>query len=66
MTTDANHTPQPAQEPAPGQFMPPGHGAGDILQAHAWKIVEQRPGLLTVDVHLPESLKNPQGQLFGG
>jgi len=53
-------------EPAPGQLIAPGHAAGDFLGAPTWRVIEQRPGLLTVDVHLPESLKNPQGQLFGG
>jgi|GEM_PF-582794 acyl-coenzyme A thioesterase PaaI-like protein len=52
--------------PVPGQLMAAGHAAGDFLGAPSWRIVERRPGLLTVDVHLPDSLKNPQGQLFGG
>jgi hypothetical protein len=45
--------------------MAPGHGAGDLLEAYKWRILDERPGLLQVQVHLPESLKNPQGQLFG-
>jgi acyl-coenzyme A thioesterase PaaI-like protein len=52
--------------PAPGQLIAPGHAAGDFLGAPTWRVVERRPGLLTVDAHLPDSLKNPQGQLFGG
>ncbi len=53
-------------EPESGQLIAPGHAAGDFLEAHRWRVIEQRPGLLHVDVHLPEALKNPQGQLFGG
>ena len=44
----------------------PGHGAGDILGAHLWRVIEESLGLLVVEVHLPDALKNPQGQLFGG
>ena len=68
MTNDADSVPPTPllAEPAPGQLIALGHAAGDFLGASTWRIVEQRPGLLTVDVHLPESLKNPQGQLFGG
>jgi len=50
----------------PGQLIAKGHGAGDILEADRWQILDQKPGLLLVRVHLPEALKNPQGQLFGG
>ena len=53
-------------EPAPGQLIAPGHSAGDFLEAPEWRIVERRDGVLTLDVHLPDRLKNPQGQLFGG
>lgn len=53
-------------EPLPGQLIAPGHAAGDFLGAPTWRIVDRRPGLLRVDVHLPDALKNPQGQLFGG
>ncbi len=46
--------------------MGPGHGAGDILEAHEWVVVAERDGFLRLDVHLPEGLRNPKGQLFGG
>lgn len=49
-----------------GQLIEPGHAAGDLLEAWRWTITEQSRGLLLLDVHLPERLKNPQGQLFGG
>ncbi len=47
-------------------FIPTGHGAGDVLEAWNWRVLEEAPGLLVVECHLPERLKNPQGQLFGG
>ncbi len=50
----------------PGRLMGRGHGAGDLLEAHEWRVLEQRPGCLRLDVHLPDRLRNPRGQLFGG
>ena len=55
-----------AEKPDERRLIEPGHGAGDILEADRWRIVEERVGLLILDVHLPDTLKNPQGQLFGG
>lgn len=43
-----------------------GHGAGDILEAWRWRVLERGRGHLVVEAHLPDRLKNPQGQLFGG
>jgi acyl-coenzyme A thioesterase PaaI-like protein len=50
----------------PERIIGRGHMAGDFLEAHDWKVVERRPGYLKVDAHLPDHLKNPRGQLFGG
>lgn len=50
----------------PGQLVGKGHGAGDILEAWRWRVLEREAGRLTVEAQLPERLKNPQGQLFGG
>lgn len=50
----------------PGQLVGKGHGAGDLLQAYDWKVLEERPGFLRIQAHLPDHLKNPRGQLFGG
>jgi acyl-coenzyme A thioesterase PaaI-like protein len=49
-----------------GQLVAKGHGAGDVLEAWRWKILDEAPGLLVVEAHLPDQLRNPQGQLFGG
>lgn len=49
-----------------GQLIAAGHGAGDVLEAHQWRILREEPGLLEVAAHLPDHLKNPAGQLFGG
>lgn len=40
--------------------------AGDFLEAYEWRLIESQPGRLLLDVHLPDHLKNPRGQLFGG
>lgn len=52
--------------PEPGRLVGRGHPAGDFLEAWAWQILDERPGYLSLDVHLPEHVKNPRGQLFGG
>ena len=46
--------------------MAKGHPAGDVLEAWKWRILDQDLGLLVVEAGMPENLKNPQGQLFGG
>ena len=43
-----------------------GHMAGDFVEAYEWAVLEQRPGYLKLDAHLPQHLKNPRGHLFGG
>ncbi len=50
----------------PGRLVAKGHSAGDVLEAWKWTILEEGPGLLVIDAHLPDHLKNPKGQLFGG
>lgn len=50
----------------PDRLVGRGHGAGDLLEAWKWRVLERGPGLLVVEAHLPDQLKNPQGQLFGG
>jgi acyl-coenzyme A thioesterase PaaI-like protein len=47
-------------------FLKPGHNAGDFVESHKWKILQEEPGLVEVDVHLPDHLLNPRNQLFGG
>ncbi|MEZ5492572.1 MAG: PaaI family thioesterase [Gammaproteobacteria bacterium] len=47
-------------------FMKPGHCAGDLVEAYKWNTLREEPGLLELDVHLPEQLLNPRRQLFGG
>jgi acyl-coenzyme A thioesterase PaaI-like protein len=50
----------------PGQLIGKGHPAGDFLEAHDWKVLEESPGCLRLQAHVPEHVKNPRGQLFGG
>lgn len=53
-------------ERRPGQLIGRGHPAGDFLEAHAWQVLEEREGLLRIRAHVPEHVKNPRGQMFGG
>jgi acyl-coenzyme A thioesterase PaaI-like protein len=50
----------------PGQLLGKGHPAGDFLEAYEWKVLEERVGMLRIQAHVPEHVKNPRGQLFGG
>lgn len=50
----------------PGRLIGRGHPAGDFLEAWAWHVLEEREGFLRLRVHLPEHVRNPRGQLFGG
>jgi len=51
---------------APGQLIGKGHPAGDFLEAYLWAVLEERAGKLRLRAHLPDHVKNPRGQLFGG
>jgi acyl-coenzyme A thioesterase PaaI-like protein len=50
----------------PGQLLGKGHPAGDFLEAYEWNVLEERSGVLRLRAHVPEHVKNPRGQLFGG
>jgi len=50
----------------PGQLIGRGHPTGDFLEAPDWQVLEEREGLLRLRAHLPEHVKNPRGQMFGG
>ena len=50
----------------PDQLLGKGHPAGDFLEAHDWKVLEERSGFLRIRSHLPAHVRNPRGQLFGG
>lgn len=50
----------------PGRLIGRGHAAGDFLEAWAWEVVEETDGFLKVSAHLPDHVRNPRGQLFGG
>jgi acyl-coenzyme A thioesterase PaaI-like protein len=43
-----------------------GHAAADFLEAWDWQVLEHAEGVLRVSAHLPERVRNPRGQLFGG
>jgi len=50
----------------PGRLIGKGHPAGDFLAAYDWVVLEERAGYLRVEAGLPEQVRNPRGQLFGG
>jgi acyl-coenzyme A thioesterase PaaI-like protein len=50
----------------PGRLIGKGHTAGDFLEAHEWEVLEESTGVLRLRAHLPDHVKNPRGQLFGG
>jgi acyl-coenzyme A thioesterase PaaI-like protein len=58
--------PRPWLQREPGQLIGRGHPAGDFLEAYRWRLLDEQPGLLRVRAHLPDHVKNPRGQLFGG
>ena len=67
MTEDSSSFPRPWADDIPeGRLVNRGHSAGDVLEAHQWRVLERAPGLLRVECHLPSDLLNPRGQLFGG
>ena len=53
-------------ERKPGQLIGKGHPAGDFLEAYEWQVLEEGRGHLRILAHLPEHVRNPRGQLFGG
>jgi acyl-coenzyme A thioesterase PaaI-like protein len=50
----------------PGRLIARGHPAGDFLDAFDWELLEERLGYLKLRAGLPDRVKNPRGQLFGG
>jgi len=50
----------------PGRLVGRGHPAGDFLEAWAWDLLEEADGYVRVSAHLPDHVRNPRGQLFGG
>lgn len=57
---------RPWAHPEPGRLVGRGHIAGDFLEAWDWSVEERGDGLLRLRCRLPEHVKNPRGQLFGG
>lgn len=50
----------------PNRLVGRGHPIGDFLEAYDWEVVERAPRCLRVRMHLPDRVKNPRGELFGG
>ena len=49
-----------------GRLVGRGHPAGDFLEAWAWDLLDEGDGYVRVSAHLPDHVRNPRGQLFGG
>lgn len=56
----------PWTAPEPGRLVGRGHVAGDFLEAYDWVVLDKREGYLRLDAGLPQHVRNPRGQLFGG
>lgn len=67
-TSDAESVPsrRPWWPTDPSRLVGRGHPAGDFLEAYEWTVTDRRKGFLRIDAHVPEHVKNPRGQLFGG
>ena len=63
---DVTNAIQAWRQREPGRLIGKGHPAGDFLEAYAWDLLEERVGYLKVRAQLPEHVRNPRGQLFGG
>jgi len=50
----------------PARMIGRGHPVGDFLEAYDWKVIGERIGFLRLSCHLPEQVRNPKGDLFGG
>lgn len=50
----------------PERLVGRGHPVGDFLEAWAWRVLERGPDRLRVRAALPDRVKNPRGELFGG
>ncbi len=50
----------------PERMIGRGHPVGDFLEANEWKVIGERVGFLRLACHLPEQVRNPRGDLFGG
>jgi len=64
--TDPATALQAWRHPEPGRLIGKGHPAGDFLAAYEWSVLEERPGYLRIEAGLPDRVRNPRGQLFGG
>lgn len=54
------------QDVEPGRVIGRGHAAGDFLGAYDWSILDEAVGRLRLDAAIPDRVRNPRGQLFGG
>ena len=54
------------RSPPPGRLIGRGHSAGDLLEAFDWELEAESLGELSLKVTLPDHLRNPRGDLFGG
>ena len=68
--TDEKHVPEELMRiftpDDPRRVIGRGHPVGDILEAYKWEVLVRETGRLRVRAHLPEAVRNPRGQLFGG
>jgi len=73
MTVAANNPPPAIEIMArkwrtddPERMIGRGHPVGDFLEAYDWKVLTERVGFIRLACHLPNQVRNPRGELFGG
>ena len=54
------------RNPPRGRLIGKGHPAGDFLEAYDWILESEELGSLQLRAQLPDHVRNPRGQLFGG
>ncbi|MFI5309568.1 MAG: PaaI family thioesterase [Polyangiales bacterium] len=50
----------------PGRLFGRGHPVAEFLEAYDWSVLAHEPGSYALEAHLPQQVKNPRGQMFGG
>jgi acyl-coenzyme A thioesterase PaaI-like protein len=66
MRDERQERPRPWLPAPPGRLIGRGHPAGDFLEAHEWRVLDQEPGRFRLEAHLLDRVKNNRGHLFGG
>ncbi len=50
----------------PSRLVGRGHPIGEFLEAWRWHVLDRGDGRVRVSAHLPDHVRNPRDELFGG